>query len=193
MGGMEIDPAALRIVLYPHPVLKRRADEVDPTPGLGAISRRMIELMRGADGIGLAAPQVGLAMRLFVAHVPGEGEDTGAAGGAVDEARSWNAEPEVYVNPVIEAFEGFPTLMAEGCLSLPGISGEVPRPPTVRMSWTDLQGRRQTGRASGLLGRCWQHELDHLDGVLILDRMTEPSRVKMRPTVKALERGYRPR
>jgi len=183
---MSIDPKSLRIHVHPAPILREKAEEVDPTPEVRAAAERMIELMRGADGIGLAATQAGLAWRLFVADVPQDPEAEAAAGeGGV---LLHTAGPEVYINPVITAAEGAPTLFEEGCLSLPGIRGELPRPPVVTMEWTDPDGQRRSGTAGGLLARCWQHELDHLDGVLIIDRMTQVSRTKVRAAVRALEK-----
>jgi peptide deformylase len=79
----------------------------------------------------------------------------------------------------------------EGCLSLPDIRGDVLRPPTVTITAYDLQGRQFTTQATGLLARCWQHEVDHLDGVLILDRMTQMSRLRNRSAIRDLERSER--
>jgi peptide deformylase len=149
----------------------------------------MIDLMHGSDGIGLAATQVGLPWRLFVADLPTGDESVEDA--PVSGARTATDGPEVYLNPVIEDPIGIPTLYEEGCLSLPGIRGELPRPPSVEMSWTTLEGERQRGTASGLLARCWQHEFDHLEGVLIIDRMTQTSRMKVRSAVRALEKRRR--
>ncbi|MEM7623914.1 MAG: peptide deformylase, partial [Planctomycetota bacterium] len=204
-----IDPSKLRIELYPADVLKRKAEPVDPSPDTAAVAERMIALMHGADGIGLAAPQIGLSWRMFIAHVPAYPEnapddapdrttsnqpDGNAPGDRASEngmAPETNTEPEVYINPVIESSEGAPELAGEGCLSIPGVTGDVQRPPVIDLSWTDLAGNRQRRKASGLLARCWQHELDHLDGVLILDRMIEPSRIKSRVAIRNLERQAR--
>ena len=76
----------------------------------------------------------------------------------------------------------------EGCLSLPDIRGDVLRPPVVTIAAMDLNGQKFTSRAGGLLARCWQHEVDHLDGVLIIDKMTQMSRIKNRKALKDLER-----
>ncbi|MEM7622625.1 MAG: peptide deformylase [Planctomycetota bacterium] len=184
---MTVDPAKLRIQIYPAEILRTKADEVDPTPEVRAVAERMIDLMRGADGIGLAATQAGLAWRMFVAEL---GPDPDAASGHEDYRVSTDG-PEVYLNPVIEEHDGGPTLFEEGCLSLPGIRGELPRPPSVTMSWFDLSGERHTAKATGLLARCWQHEIDHLDGVMIIDRFTQLSRTKNRSAIKSLEKSAR--
>jgi len=187
------DPASLSIQHYPADILRRKADEIDPTPGVVAVARRMIELMHDAPGIGLAAPQVGLPWRLFVAHVPAD-PDRGARGGPGrsidDDPPTASPGPEVFINPVIEKAEGPTESMEEGCLSLPDILGDVIRPSVVTMSWTDETGQRQTRRVGDLLARCWQHELDHLDGVLILDRMSLPSRNRNKLKIRTLEQGF---
>ncbi|MEL6329291.1 MAG: peptide deformylase [Planctomycetota bacterium] len=183
---MAIDTAGLRIQIYPAEILRQKSDEIDPTAEVMAVADRMVELMRGADGIGLAANQVGLPWRLFVAHVP-------AMEGGADEpgVPFSNAGPEVFVNPVIESSEGDPEIYEEGCLSLPGINGDVIRPPVVTVSAIGRDGERFTRKIGGLLARCVQHELDHLDGVLILDRMTQMSRTRVRRQVQSLEKNAR--
>jgi len=180
---MPVDPAQLRIQTFPAAVLKQPTGEIDLNDETRAVARRMIELMHGAEGIGLAAPQIGLSWRLFVAHVPAS-----EPAELESDNPTATAAPEAYFNPVIQRREGSPEIASEGCLSLPGITGDVMRQPIVEMHWTDLKGNARTARAGGLLARCWQHEMDHLEGVLILDRMTEPSRVKMKPQIRALEK-----
>ncbi|MGE3108068.1 MAG: peptide deformylase [Phycisphaerales bacterium] len=181
---MTVSPAQFRIVIYPDAALRRAAAPVPAvTTEVRDVAERMIQLMREAEGIGLAAPQVGLPWRLFVAHVP-EGEDRSAHA----EPPSANLTPEVYINPVLSKPEGELVAFEEGCLSLPDIRGEVFRPETITITATGLDGQTITRRATGLLARCWQHELDHLDGRLIIDRMTQMSRLKTRSAVKALEK-----
>lgn len=154
------------------------------TDAVRQLALRMIELMRQADGIGLAATQVGVPWRLFVAFVPpGEGRSPRHT------PPTAMVEPEVYINPVLSDFQGSPEPAEEGCLSLPGVTGVVYRAPVVAITATDLQGQRFSRRGAGLLARCWQHEYDHLDGVLILDRMTHASRLRVRPAVRRLERS----
>ena len=179
-----VDPANLRIELYPAPCLRQVAGPVDQiTTEVREVIARMVELMYEAEGIGLAAPQVGLPWRIFVCHVPpsedrSPGEDPPTA----------NDRLEVFINPVIEATEGAPEPFEEGCLSLPEIRGDVLRPPVVTLSATDIEGQRFTRRAAGLLARCWLHEFDHLEGVLILDRMPQMHRLKNRSAIRSLER-----
>ncbi len=182
---MTIDVSALYIVNYPAPVLRKKAAPVPAvTDEVRAVAMRMIQLMREAEGVGLAAPQVGLAWRMFVAHVPPE---EGRSADAMPATAS--REPRVYINPVISKPEGAPESFSEGCLSLPEIRGDVLRSPVVTIEATDLNGQRFTERGAGLLARCWQHELDHLDGVLIIDRMSQISRLKNKAAIRDLERS----
>lgn len=182
---MAVDPQKLRIEIYPAPVLRERAREVDQvTPEIRAIVARMAELMVEAEGIGLAATQVGVPLRIFVCRVP-----SGDRWSSEDTPPTANDRLEVYINPVIEA-AGAPEADEEGCLSLPDIRGDVLRPPQVTISATDIEGNRFTRTGAGLLARCWQHELDHLDGVLIIDKMTQIGRLKNRSALRALEREY---
>ncbi len=184
---MPIDPATLQIRTYPDDVLRTKARPLAAvTDEVRAVAARMIELMYEAEGIGLAAPQVGLSWRMFVAHVPESDERSATATPA-----SATPEPRVYINPVLSEPKGAPEPLGEGCLSLPDILGEVLRPPTITITATGLDGKAFTQTATGLLARCWQHETDHLDGVLIIDKMTQLSRLKNRSAVRELERAAR--
>ena len=141
--------------------------------------------MRGANGIGLAAPQVGLPIRMFVAHVPTDPEaepDPSGLPVSTDKA-------QVFFTPEITEFSRDLEPYEEGCLSLPGINGEVNRPSTVKMKAIDIEGKEIKLQATGLLARCWQHEIDHLDGVLIIDKMSQMSRLKNRARIKNMEKA----
>lgn len=185
----QTDPAKLRIDLYPTEVLRMKASPVPIDQGidssLRAIAERMIHLMGGANGIGLAAPQVGLPVRMFVAHVPADPEAQPDPSGLPDSTES----AQVFFNPEIIEFSKDLEPYEEGCLSLPGINGEVTRPSTVTMRAIDIEGNEVELKATGLLARCWQHEIDHLDGVLIIDKMSQMSRLKNRARIKAMEKA----
>lgn len=186
------DPASLRIVHYPNEVLRLRARPVEGLErpevraNVEAVVRRMITLMAEAEGVGLAAPQVGLPWRLFVAHIPKD-EDHDPDG----TPPTGTHVPTAYINPELTRPEGALEPYAEGCLSLPDIRGDVLRPAIVTISALGVDGERFTLKGGGLLARCWQHEVDHLDGVLIIDRMTQASRLKCRAAIRDLERGER--
>lgn len=145
----------------------------------------MIEIMREADGIGLAAPQAGLGVRIFICDVPPPPDPEVPADGT----QAWTDGPIVCINPEFTEFGDTRSPFEEGCLSLPGIRGDVIRPDVVRMKALDLEGKPFEIHASGLLARCLQHEADHLDGVLIVDKFTQMSRMKNRTRLRKLKGG----
>jgi len=149
-----------------NPVLRERAQEVPPdrfgTRFLRDLGRDLLRTMFEDNGAGLAAPQVGSSVRVFAYYIPGEGDRDQVA-------------PRVLVNPVL-TLVGEPTELGwEGCLSVPGLRGMVPRHPTVKVSAFDTDGNELTFEAEGFHARVIQHEYDHLDGVVFLDRMTDMS------------------
>jgi peptide deformylase len=166
--------ADLRILHYPDPRLRRKAAEVkDFDASLAELAARMFELMKTAEGVGLAAPQVGVALRLFVMNATGEEKDR-----------------LVFINPVLDQLAGAAEA-EEGCLSLPGINVQVKRAARARVRAFDLAGKPFTLEAGDLPARVWQHETDHLNGVLIIDRMGPADRIATRKVLKALEQGRR--
>ncbi|MEM9373921.1 MAG: peptide deformylase [Planctomycetota bacterium] len=183
---MSVDPSKLRIQIYPAEVLRRKAREIEPGLEAEAVGLRMLDLMRGAEGIGLAGPQVGLDWRIFVCHVP-PGEEPDPEGSPP----SASSSPGIYLNPSIVEHDGPLEPYDEGCLSLPGVTGEVNRPATATMEAMTPSGETVRLTATGLLARCWQHEIDHLDGVLILDKMTQASRARVRSRVRQMEKAGR--
>ncbi len=189
---MHADPSAperLTIVHYPASVLRERSkpvESVDQT--VQAVAQRMIRLMHEAPGIGLAAPQVGLPWRLFVCDVPPDEEGERSADGEPLEATS---RPMVCINPVLSDFSRDLVPYEEGCLSLPDILGNVRRPTEVTLNALDINGEAFSIRATDLLARCWQHEFDHLEGVLIIDRMDPAGKMRNKRAIKDLESGAR--
>ena len=151
--------AILKIARMGHPVLLREAEPVpDPTaPEIRRLIADMVETMRDAQGIGLAAPQVHVPLRLFVWR-------DGNAGAAL-------ANPEI--EPVGEEVES----AWEGCLSIPGLRGEVPRAPRTAWRGLDAEGRAVSGEADGMAARVMQHEFDHLEGLLYPMRMADLARL----------------
>lgn len=170
----EIDLASLHVLHYPDPRLRLKARPVTEFgPGLVALAARMFELMREAKGVGLAAPQVGVPLRLFVMNDTGQPEDD-----------------RVVCNPVISDAES-PAEAEEGCLSLPGVLVQVRRPARVRIAAQDAEGREWSDVSDELRSRVWQHETDHLNGVLIIDKMSPSDRIATRKTLKALEDAFK--
>ena len=171
----------LEITEHDHPALRtkgRRVEKVDAK--IRQLAEEMIETMRAAEGIGLAAQQVGLPLQLFVLEVPHMKDRPSAMrldGMAVDFEPLM---PMVLINPQIEAF-GRTRIGNEGCLSFPGLRGDVPRPFSVRVKAQTLSGDEIEFEADGLLARAVQHEFDHLQGILFIDRMSEADRLEELP------------
>ena len=168
-------PSRLRIVLYPNPVLKKRAVEVGNfNAEIAALAKRMLELMREAKGVGLAAPQVGVGLRLFVCNPTAEpGDDL------------------ICVNPRFTERSGGEE-KEEGCLSIPGVSVTMRRATQVVMEAFDVHGRPFQATGTELRARVWQHETDHLDGKLIIDNMSAADEIANRRAIKQLQEQYSP-
>jgi len=143
------------------------------TPALKELAAKMLELMREARGVGLAAPQVGHNVRMFVMNHTGEPKDD-----------------RVYINPELCEAEGSEE-GEEGCLSLPGINANIVRDKTIRIVATDLEGKPIDEKATGYLARVWQHEFDHLNGTLITDRMGTVAKMAAKKTLRELEEKYK--
>ena len=163
----------LAIVLYPDPRLRQMSKPVERfEPHLKELAMRMFELMREHRGVGLAAPQVGQNIRLFVMNHTGELKDD-----------------KVYVNPELTEAEGTEEA-EEGCLSLPNINANIIRDKKMKMRAQDLDGNWFEEATSGYLARVWQHEFDHLNGTLIIDRMGAVAKMAAKKTLKELEQKY---
>lgn len=173
---MPLDAAALQIIIYPDPRLRTICRDVECfDDNLAVLAKRMLVLMREHEGVGLAAPQVGQSLRLFVCNPTGDPKDD-----------------RVYVNPRLTDLAGEAD-REEGCLSIPDVNVNVRRPLTCKMHAFDLSGKAVEEEATDLLARCWQHECDHLDGRLIIDRMSESDKIANRKAIRQLEANHRPR
>jgi peptide deformylase len=158
----------LKVARMGHPVLRSRARAIDPedirTPGVQQLIDDLFDTMREYQGVGLAAPQVHESLRVFVAGFPPGDEDA-------------EKSPERFpltalINPEITPVGSAVAEDWEGCLSIPDIRGRVPRAREISVRAYDRQGQRVELRARGFTARVLQHETDHLDGILFLDRMT---------------------
>lgn len=181
--------ALLKIARMGHPVLAKPAAEVpDPTdPALARLVADMRETLLDAGGVGLAAPQVHVPLRVMVFFVPGGRLASGEGGRpASGEETAPEVNPDgtpvagpvpltVLLNPQIWPLGDEVAVQAEGCLSLPGMSGPVPRPARIRYVGLGLDGQRIERLASGFHARVVQHEFDHLDGILYPQRMADLS------------------
>lgn len=149
--------AILNIRIIGDPVLRTRAEEVtDFGPELAKLVADMEETMEDVDGAGLAAPQVGVSLRVFTYRIDGQAGHI--------------------VNPVLELSEDRQEDQVEGCLSIPGLGYPVPRYRWTRVRGVDKNGQPISIEGEGMLARCFQHETDHLDGVLYIDRLEGENR-----------------
>lgn len=170
---MAVNVEKLQIVLYPDPCLRRKARPVEAVNDeIRAIAARMLQLMHEAPGVGLAAPQVGLDLRLFVANPTGEPPDD-----------------RVFINPVLSVSGRETAEEQEGCLSLPEIRADIRRPKVIAIDAIDLDGKPFQLTDDDFSARVWQHETDHLDGVLIIDRMSMMDRMVFKKVLREMEKS----
>lgn len=172
-----------RIHHYGDPVLLEQGtpfEVVDDT--VRALAHDMIEAMRAEKGVGLAAQQIGLARCLCVVEVPAE-LDTGEEGQRLNPDLEM---PLVLVNPRVLSFSRETTVMEEGCLSFPGITGAIRRSYAVRLQYRDLAGAELDVDVQGFTARVIQHEVDHLDGVLFTRRMSPAKRVALKGRLRRM-------
>ena len=161
----------LPIVAYGSPVLKRMAEEIDQDyPKLNELIADMFETMYAANGVGLAAPQIGLSIRLFVVDASPFAEDP-EDGDDAEEMKQLKDFKKVFINPIIEEEKGKEWPFKEGCLSIPEIREEVKRKPDILISYYDENWELKEERYSGYAARVIQHEYDHVEGVLFTDRL----------------------
>lgn len=176
----------LPIVQYNDPILRKKGAKVDDFgAALGALARDMIETMHAAPGIGLAAQQIGKALQLCVVDVS-----------QVDDNFDWELDgnrpplelimPMVIVNPEVTVHPVEKEIIEEGCLSFPGIRGDVERRDEITVKYKDAGGVPHELVCNGMFARCIQHEADHLNGVLFIDRMSKKVRAPIEKKIKEL-------
>lgn len=172
---MEQERDILKICTYPDEVLRKRADVIEEIDDqVLETAHKMARTMCENAGVGLAAPQVGISSKLIVINPTGEPQDQ-----------------QVLINPTIVERRG-DMEGVEGCLSVPGVSGIVRRSAQVTVVGYDLEGNEVEIKATDFLARVLQHEIDHLEGMLLIDRMTPESRIEAREALKSLELHGKP-
>ncbi len=182
---------ALPIVHYNDPVLRKKGAKITVfDAALTRLAEQMIATMHTANGIGLAAQQIGQAIQLCVVDLR-----------AADADFNWELDgtkppkelfmPFPLVNPEIKFLPSDEFVYEEGCLSFPDIRGDVIRPDVIRVTYQDLQGTPHVLVCDDLLARCIQHEVDHLNGTLFIDRMGKKVRAEIEPEIKALAKATR--
>lgn len=174
----------LPIYVYGEPVLREKTvDVTENTPEVQQLVDDMIETMHGASGIGLAAPQVGRSERIFVVDLTPLAEEIEEEGQEVPE------QPMVFINPHIVEEGESDCEFEEGCLSIPDLREIVVRPDRVRLTYLDRNFEPRELDAHGLLARVVQHEYDHLEGVLFIDRISPFRRRLLKRRLREMARG----
>lgn len=175
----EVDGTDLRIVKYPHPSLRSDNVEVvlpDDEESVKKLAKNMLKVMYAAEGVGLAAPQVGVNKRLMVYNPTGD-------------AKKWLDET-VLVNPKIVQFSDGTDAETEGCLSFPDMSGEVTRSKWIKVEAMTTKGKKIKKKFKGWEARIFQHEYDHLEGTVYIDRLSDETREKVQPRLNELIEDY---
>lgn len=163
------------ILTVPHPMLKEVSQPVDQVDdALRELMDDMLQTMYAADGIGLAAIQVGVPKRIIVMDLAGRDEDP---------------QPRYFVNPVLSDPSDTLKPYEEGCLSVPTVYDEVERPDRIRIQYLDYDGNPQDEIAEGMFAVCIQHEMDHLEGVLFIDYLSRLKRTRAVQKVKKIEKS----
>ena len=159
----------LKILKYPDPRLRTVAENIKNfDKSLIKLSEDMLETMYAENGIGLAATQIDVHIRLVVIDISEERDD-----------------PMIFVNPVVSVLDNKSLVPCEeGCLSIPGASVEVTRPDKIKLNWLDINGKHHEARPEGLLAVCIQHEIDHLQGKLLVDYLSPLKRARLKDKAK---------
>ncbi|MCX5800297.1 MAG: peptide deformylase [Candidatus Eisenbacteria bacterium] len=166
------------VVTYGNPLLKRRAREItEIDDSVRKLAEEMFETMERSRGVGLAAPQVGVPLRVIVLSVP------------MDDGTRWKC---AIVNPELVSKNGKMT-SEEGCLSVPGIYEEITRAEEIEVKGLDLEGKEIRVKGKGLLAKAVQHEMDHIDGILIVDRLSAIKRHVLQRRLRKLEENAKGR
>lgn len=166
---------------YGDPVLRQKAQPIEEiTDEIRQLAQDMIETMLKFDGIGLAAPQVGVLLRIFVSNVDYEDEQGEVHIGA----------PRVYINPILKHPSDVIVERSEGCMSIPKLYLAIPRPLSIVVEATDLEGNLFTRDCYGYLARNMMHENDHLNGVLFFDWLKGKRRSQIEPQLRLIKQKY---
>lgn len=172
----------LPIYIYGQPVLKKEARDIDIQnyPNLDELIENMFETMYNAEGIGLAAPQVGLSERIFVVDLDPLADE---------EHPEFKGFKKVFLNARITERNGDVESVEEGCLSIPGIHENVPRENRIHITYSDEKGVQHSEEYSGFIARVIQHEYDHIDGILFIERITPLRKRMIKAKLAGMEKG----
>ncbi len=171
----------LPVTLYGDPILKKRAEDVDTDfPELQTIIKNMWQTMYAASGIGIAAPQVGISIRIFVVDTIQLAEKR---------KKDFKGLRKVFINPIILSTEGEEWKYEEGCLSIPGVREDVFREPKVVIQYADEDFNEHTEIFDGINARVIQHEYDHIEGILFTDKLKPLKKKLLLPKLNKIARG----
>ena len=173
----------MKVCLYGDPCLRKVASPICDLDKAQEIASHMLQAMKSYDGIGIAAPQIRINYRMFAVSIPAGIHCRNTEGEIVI-----GASPTVFLNPSLSDFSQSMVDFEEGCLSIPCLKETVSRPSTVVLHATLLSGQEISLMCGGLLGRCVQHECDHLDGILFVDLLPKKVRKKIEPDLKKLRK-----
>lgn len=176
----------LPIIAYGDPVLRKVTEEIDEDyKGLSELVDNMFDTMYGARGVGLAAPQIGLSIRLFVVDATpfAEDDEDGPGDPALKDFK------KVFINPIMVEKKGEEEGFYEGCLSIPEISEEVFRPSTIVINYLDSNFEEIEEEYSGMAARIIQHEYDHLEGCLFVDKLGPLKKAMLKSKLEAISKG----
>lgn len=177
----------LPIVAYGDPVLRKKSEEISKEyPNLQELIANMKETMYNASGVGLAAPQIGKAIRLFIIDASPFADDDALTKEENEVLKNFN---RVFINPKIIKEEGDEWSFNEGCLSIPEIREDVWRQPTIKIEYQDEQFEKHTEILSGLAARIFQHEYDHIEGVLFTDRISSLKKRLLKKKLEKISKG----
>ena len=177
----------LPIVAYGDPVLRKMGKDIDSDyPGLEELISNMQETMKNAQGVGLAAPQIGKDIRLFLIDAApfAENEELGE-----EERKFLKDFKRTFINPEILEEDGDEWAFTEGCLSIPNINEDVYRPETIRVRYLDENFNEKEEELSGLSARIFQHEYDHIEGVLFTDRLSSLKKRLLKKKLENISKG----
>ena len=170
----------LPVYAYGSPRLRKISEDIEPDyAGLTDLIANMFETMKDSEGVGLAAPQVGLSIRLFVVD----------ANIYADEEPSLAGFRKVFINSDIYHYDGEEELMTEGCLSIPAIHEDVSRPTIIRIRYLDDQFQTHDEEFTGMAARIIQHEYDHLDGILFTDKLSALKKRLIKGKLRDISKG----
>jgi peptide deformylase len=171
------------IRIFGEPVLREKAQPVEAvTDEIRALGREMIDIMRASEGVGLAAQQIGETRAICVIEVPADYD-------LDDDGNRLNPDllmPMIVINPVISSPSKKEESRDEGCLSFPGIRGAISRPKNIHLTWMNERGEKMEADIKGFTARVIQHEVDHLNGILFIDRMSAAKRFTLSGRLKRM-------